>query len=84
MLILILVSQDFVTARDKRCEARYEKYHRLKLLIYSMYWTGDTDNTEGGAKGGAKEAERGGETQDGAAGGAVWADHRWDAAETVG
>ena len=46
--------------------------------------SGDTDNPEGGAEGGAKEAEGGGEAQDGAAGRAVRADHRRDAPEAVG
>ncbi len=44
---------------------------KQKKNIFVKFCTGDTDNTEGGAKGGAEEAERGGETQDGAAGGAV-------------
>ena len=49
-----------------------------------MFTSGDSDNAEGGAEGGAEEAKGGGETQDGAAGGAVRTNHRRDAAETVG
>ena len=72
------------------------QFYQIQRFFNGLYFTdelyldfifdlpGDTDNPEGGAEGGAKEAEGGGEAQDGAAGRAVRADHCRDAPEAVG